>query len=121
VTFVKKEGFSSPSAMSSTGSTSSTAGGEVMGTFSPGFDSTSSSDWTMSGMDESSSWNDDGTFTEYWLVSFTPDAASGSDYYMIEPSSDELVSGDAVYYLMPTYDIVLIEDLSGDIPSDLGE
>jgi hypothetical protein len=92
-----------------------------MGTFSPGFDSTSSSDWTMSGMDESSSWNDDGTFTEYWLVSFTPDAASGSDYYMIEPSSDELVSGDAVYYLMPTYDIVLIEDLSGDIPSDLGE
>lgn len=120
VTFVKKEGFSSSSATSNMGSTNSSASGEVA--FSTGFDtSTSASEWSVSGKDDSLSLADDGVYTEYWLVSFAPEATGSWDpYVVIQPRWHELVSIEPVYYLMPSYDIVLIQDTSDDIPSDLG-
>ena len=103
--FVHQEGFGSTDHMASIGMTSDPAGGTVSGSVSSGIDHSASfsSDQALSGMDESLALSDegfgtgdslaladDGSYSEYYLVSWTPVIVETWDVYLIEPSSDQL-------------------------------
>lgn len=102
--------------LSSIGSTSSHASGSVTGS-SEGFasfdsSSESSTDWLVS---------DQGMYSDYYLVSFAPELGDSWEYYLIDVDPEQLSFSEETYLLMPTYDVVLIEDMGQDLASDLGE
>ena len=107
---------------SSMGSSSSHAGGTVTGSsdtfsgFAPSASREGSTEWLALG--------DEGTYSDYYLVSLTPELGLGDgwDYYLIDVDPEQQLSfSEETYFLMPTYDLVLIEDLGQDVASDLGE
>ena len=116
------QGFGSDQHLSSFGSTSTHAGGTVSGSSDFGSDhSASLGDSSMSGMDDALALGDEGIYSDYYIVSWTPMTSDGWDYYLIDTGSDEFASAEEVYILTPVYDVVVLEDLSSDFSSDLGE
>ena len=105
--------------MTSIGSTSSHAGGTVtgssesFGSLEPSASGESSMDWMALG--------DQGIYSDYYLVSLTPELGDQWEYYLIDVDPEQLSFSEETYFLMPTYDVVLIEDMGQDVASDLGE
>jgi hypothetical protein len=115
--FMQKEGFGSSTHLSSIGSTSIDAGGTVSGSSELGFDSAAMGEHWMG---EGLALGDEGVYSDYYIVSWTPMASESWDYYVIDTGSDGFASAGDVYFLTPTYDILVFEDMSG-MSNDLGE
>ena len=98
------------------GSTSHEAGGTLSGSVSSGaFDSSDHysafGSESFGGMDDGLALADDGTYSDYYLVSWTPMSVESWDVYMIQPDSsmsgsDELAASEEIYFLTPSYDVV---------------
>ena len=122
VSVVQEPGFGSSTHAQSIGSTSSEAGGSVMGSTSESLDqSASASDRSLSGSEDWMALADEGIYSGFYVVGLNSGLDDSWDYYLVDLGSDQFASADEIYFLTPTYDIVLIEDLSQDIQSDLGE
>jgi hypothetical protein len=134
--FTYQEGFSSSDHLASAGSISDEAGGTVTGSAadegtyeSLALGDEGSMDESLAfaadslGMDESLALADEGIYSDYYLVSWTPVTADSWDIYFIDiGTSDELAAADEVYFLSPSYDVVLAPvmiDVS-TFPSDAG-
>ena len=111
--FQSDRGFGSTDRMASTGSTSDHAGGTVSGSVSSDGSQFLSGDHSASlssdegfSMDDSLAAADEGIYSEYYLVSWTPITVDSWDYYVIDTgSTPELVVGEG-YFLMPSFDVV---------------
>jgi hypothetical protein len=71
----------------------------------------SSNEAVALGMDESLAAADEGVYSDYYLVTWTPIAAESWDYYVIDFSgSDQLVLIEEFDVWMPTRELALIEE-----------
>jgi hypothetical protein len=124
---LQQHGFGSDKHMQSFGSTGSEAGGSVAGgsthdSFSSSFDqSASMSDGSTGDTEDWMALGEDGSYSNYYLVGIPSTFDDSWDYYLIDTGSEELASADEVLFLAPTYDVVVIESMSDDVGSGLGE
>ena len=120
----QERGFGS-STHESIGSTSSAAGGSVIGSMSESSESldpsASASDHSLSGTEDWMALANAGIYSDFYVVGLNSGLGDSWDFYLVDLGSDELASADEIYFLTPTYEVVLIEDMSQDIQSDLGE
>ena len=111
--FTYKKGFSGQQQQLALGSTSHEASGWVSSSSS---DSSSiSSESTASlGMAESLALSDDGSYSDFYVVSFMPVIVESWDLYVIETGDmNELAAADASEIGMPTHELALISSDDG--------
>jgi hypothetical protein len=125
VSVVQEPGFGSSTHSQSIGSTSSEAGGSVTGSTSESFgsfdQSASASEHSLSGSEDWMALGDEGIYSDFYVVGLDSGLDDSWDYYLVDLGSDQFASADEIYFLTPTYEVVLIEDMSQDIQSGLGE
>ncbi len=115
--FTYQEGFGSNSHLASVGSISDEAGGSLSGSVSDADDNLALGDESGNeslafaddsfDMDESLALADEGIYSDYYLVSWTPVTAEAWDIYLIDTgTSDALAAGDGMYLVSPAFEVV---------------
>jgi hypothetical protein len=108
------------------GSTRDEAGGSLSGSYSEssGLETESSASLET---DDSLAFGDDGSYSDFYVVSWTPVMVESWDLYLIPIESDELAAADDSEIGMPTQELALVSEDEADadltlaeIPSDEG-
>ncbi|HYC45970.1 MAG TPA: hypothetical protein VED01_10870 [Burkholderiales bacterium] len=114
--------------MTALGATSDYGSGEIGGSFSEshalssdfmgssGFPSSANETASLS-MDESLAAADQGIYSDYYLVSWTPVAVETWDVYLID--ADQIASNDEAFAILPTHELALIPSSSDEVVYDV--
>ena len=90
-----------------------TGSSEGFGSLDPSASFSSDEDWMAAAHE--------GIYSDFYLVGFSPTLDDNWEYYLIDSDSERLAFTEPAYFLMPSYEVFLMEDMSQDIASDLGE
>lgn len=102
------DSIASSSNMDAVGSVSDEAGGSVSGAFDQSASASSTNESSASGMDDTLARADQGIYSEYYLVSWTP---SEVDYYLIDVNQPLLISET---FIVQPYELALIQSSSDE-------
>jgi len=111
------KGFSGNQHMSAIGSSASEAGGTLSGSYSDssGFMGNDSSSASLE-TDESLALADEGIYSDFYVVSWSPVAIESWDYYVI---SDGSLSGEDLYVFAPTHELALVPSATDEMVYEL--
>lgn len=118
VIYQEKQGFGSSDHQIALGSTSEEAGGSLSHSEGSGFATESSA---SRGAGDSFAFADDGSYSDFYVVSWTPVMVETWDVYLIPIESEELASADTSEIGMSTHELALVTDEAGNLEVALAE
>lgn len=121
-TFVSNhKGFSSPERISAIGVSSQESGsGTLSGSYSDSSGFSANSESASLASEDSIALADEGIYSDFYVVSWTPVTIESWDYYVIDTGDmGELALSDEASFLMPTHELALIPSESDEMIYEL--
>lgn len=113
--YQEKQGFGSSDHQIALGSTSDEAGGSLS------YSESATESSASLGTGDSFAFADDGSYSDFYVVSWTPVMVETWDVYLIPIESEELASADTSEIGMPTHELALVTDEAGNLEVALAE